>query len=243
MIELALKFDAISIYICTCSRNYHIRLVWSSNGYHDWIPTETWCHLCTCSRNYHIRLVWSLNESHDWIPTEIWCHLCTRSRNYHIRLVHSPNRYHRIWNLLKKPHLVIPIISILVSFLYASKSPSSLPYRTHHNLPTPCYSNKHCNAVCGNCNPTLWYCYRDTLPEVFWVRWHMTLAMFLRMVVWYLLLLLRTWQLKSVAMVGVMANWSCAWIHIIRQSNRRQHQVQVCCWVAEVVVIDRLDHA
>ena len=82
VIELALKFDAICIYICTYSRNYHIRLLWSSNRYHDWIPTE------------------------------IWCHLCTHSRNYHIRLVRSSNRYHCIRNLLEKPHLVIPIISM-----------------------------------------------------------------------------------------------------------------------------------
>ena len=27
IIEFALKFDAIFMYICTCSRNYHIRLV------------------------------------------------------------------------------------------------------------------------------------------------------------------------------------------------------------------------
>src|SRR5258705_4533169 len=30
------------------------------------------------------------------------------------------------------------------------KIPPSLPYRTHHNFATPCYCNKHCNAVCGN---------------------------------------------------------------------------------------------
>ena len=111
-IEFTQKFDAISMYIHTRCRNYHIRLVWSSNGYHCWIPNEIWCHLCTCSRNYHIRLVQSANRYHNWIPTEIWCHLRTRSRNYHIRLVWSPNRYHHIWNLLKKLHLVIPIISM-----------------------------------------------------------------------------------------------------------------------------------
>ena len=43
-IELALKSDAISIYICTCFRNYHIKLVWSSNGCCHWIHTEIWCH-------------------------------------------------------------------------------------------------------------------------------------------------------------------------------------------------------
>jgi len=95
VIELALKFDAICIYICTYSRNYHIRLLWSSNRYHDWILTDIWCHLCTYSRNYHIKLVWSSNRYHSWILTEIWCHLHTHSRNYHIRLVRSSNRYHR----------------------------------------------------------------------------------------------------------------------------------------------------
>ena len=52
MIEFTLKFDAIFIYICTCSRNYHIRLVWSPNRYHSWIPTEIWC-------NFYIQLLMS----------------------------------------------------------------------------------------------------------------------------------------------------------------------------------------
>ena len=40
MIEFTLKFDAICMYICPDSRNYHIRLLQSQNRYHDWIPTE-----------------------------------------------------------------------------------------------------------------------------------------------------------------------------------------------------------
>ena len=40
MIKFALKFDAICMYICPDSRNYHIRLLQSQNRYHDWIPTE-----------------------------------------------------------------------------------------------------------------------------------------------------------------------------------------------------------
>ena len=45
VIELALKFDVICIYICTHWRNYQIRLLWSLNRYHDWIRTEIWWHL------------------------------------------------------------------------------------------------------------------------------------------------------------------------------------------------------
>ena len=45
VIELALKFDAICIYICTHWRNYHMRLLWSLNRYRDWIHTEIWWHL------------------------------------------------------------------------------------------------------------------------------------------------------------------------------------------------------
>src|SRR5882724_5744261 len=33
------------------------------------------------------------------------------------------------------------------------KIPPSSPYRTHHNFATPCYCNRHCNAVCGNSKP------------------------------------------------------------------------------------------
>jgi hypothetical protein len=34
-IEFLLKFDAICMYICPNSRNYHIRLLQSQNRYHD----------------------------------------------------------------------------------------------------------------------------------------------------------------------------------------------------------------
>src|SRR5882762_3626434 len=39
-IEFLLKFDAICMYICPNSRNYHIWLLQSQNRYHDRIPTE-----------------------------------------------------------------------------------------------------------------------------------------------------------------------------------------------------------
>ncbi len=41
------------------------------------------------------------------------------------------------------------------------KIPPSLPYRTHHNFATPCYCNKHCNAVRGNSKGTLQWGYTD----------------------------------------------------------------------------------
>jgi hypothetical protein len=41
------------------------------------------------------------------------------------------------------------------------KIPPSLPYRTHHNFATPCYCNRHCNAVRGNSKGTLQWGYMD----------------------------------------------------------------------------------
>src|SRR6266481_3538212 len=43
----------------------------------------------------------------------------------------------------------------IVNFGPCLKIPPSLPYRTHHNFATPCYCNKHCNAVHGNSKGTL----------------------------------------------------------------------------------------
>ena len=99
-IEFTLKFDAICIYIYLNSRNYHIRSLWSQNGYHNWIPTEIWC-------NMHVHMSWfqklpyqitlitkpvSRLNSH-WNLMQYGC-TYPNSRNYHIRLLQSQNRYH-----------------------------------------------------------------------------------------------------------------------------------------------------
>ena len=73
-IEFALKFDAICMYICSDSRNDHIRLLWSQMGItiEFTLKFDAICmYICPNSRNYYIRLLQSQNRYHDWIPTEI----------------------------------------------------------------------------------------------------------------------------------------------------------------------------
>jgi hypothetical protein len=53
----------------------------------------------------------------------------------------------QIWNLLKRMHLVIPILSILGQVSYVSKSPLSIG---HCNVAPYYYSNRNCNAGSGN---------------------------------------------------------------------------------------------
>jgi hypothetical protein len=91
VIELALKFDAICIYICTHSRNYHIRLLWSPNRYHNWIHTEIGCNLNTHMYSFR-RLPYLVSSITKWI---LWLNL--------------------YWNLMQFPYtyVLMPQITVL----------------------------------------------------------------------------------------------------------------------------------